>query len=121
MFMSFLSGRISSVTALLTAGMKAMKRSVPSSAVPLLMNSNVGTPPSVSPVRSSAMESQTAVQARTKIVRIVQQTGLSSAATQPSVSQNATFVTADALTVRTDRTKISRIALIEQRLQQNVK
>ena len=36
MFMSVLSGKTSSVTALLTAGMKVMKRSVPRSAVLLL-------------------------------------------------------------------------------------
>ena len=71
MFMSVLPGKISSVTALLTAGMKAMKHSVPRSAVLTLVNSNVGTPHSVFKVRSSVMESKTAVQTRTKIVRNV--------------------------------------------------
>ena len=53
MFMSVLSGKTSSVTALLTAGMTAMKHSVQNSAVPAL-NTSVGTPRSV--WRSLAME-----------------------------------------------------------------
>ena len=72
MFMSAFSGKTSSVTALLTAGMKVMKQYVQNSAVPPLMNSNVGTPQSVSQVRSSVMESKTAVRARMKFARIVQ-------------------------------------------------
>ena len=66
MFMSVFSGKTSSVTALLTAGMEVMKRSVLRSAVSPLMNSNVGTPQSVSQVRSSAMESKTANMDRMK-------------------------------------------------------